>query len=138
VTAQEQALETIREAMTRDPAPFIALQFLGMLVPDALAPLRDGAEDDIIGRILSVPPAPEPVYWRREAGGGRRPGARKRPQVIAVGGPVGKVREVRRPHRDRSLFSRWMEGEIAWSPAVMGWTDDDPRVDQMREMGEYE
>lgn len=104
--ATDRAYAVVAEAMQRPSGleTLIALQYLGMLVPDALAPLRGmlPAQPTLVDRILSVPPAPDPV-----------------------GHLVGGQRE--------SLFARWMEGEVAWSPAVMGWADDDERADGYRD-----
>lgn len=133
-----RALAVVRRALQLPSQVelFVAMQYLSMLRDDALAPLREAdAQDDIIGRILSVPPAPEPAYAR----------PRRVPEMPAAtrawmetpetpGRPLasGRVRH-RVGGRRNSLFARWVEGEIEWSPAVMGWSDDDPRAEGWHE-----
>ncbi len=139
MTPRDHALRAVQEGLDRDPAMFVALAYLGMLVPDALAPLREGGgQDDIIGRILSVPPAPEPAYARvRVARPAQpRPAQRVRQQSLMGDGRVSRSKA--RQTRERSLFAQWMEGEVAWSPAVMGWDDDDVRADAMIGVDGYE
>ena len=141
---RERALEVIRIALLEQVELMVALQFTGMLVPDALKPLRESRPaDDLIARILSVPAVPDPDYAK--------------PRVIAVGGdPVREVYEQPRRRRPRpapslldvernnrqgtrivggtqgTLFARWVEGEIDLaSVSVMGWTSDDPRSEAM-------
>lgn len=137
--ARAQALDVIR-ARLGEPAGvelLIALQYCGMLRDDALAPLRaDDAETgaDLIGRILSVPPAPEPAYAQPAARMPERRRAVSVQDVEEIGRVIwaGRARHRVGGHRG-TLFARWMEGEIPWSPAVMGWDDDDPRADGYRD-----
>lgn len=153
--AREVALEVVRRAL-HEPGDrlelLVALQFCGMLKADALAELRASDPDaNIVERILSVPPAPEPVYaaqpqvrvvsphpedWRaREFA--REVTRATRTRRERVDPEIAMVRAAtvvgRKRTGERSLFSMWMEKEIEWTPAVFGWTDDDPRADAMRE-----
>ena len=127
-TPRDHALGVIREAIDRDPALFVALAYCGMLKDDALAPLRD---DDarLIERILSVPPAPSPVYERAP----RADAPRRRESVRVLSPscvpPIGGSGGSRVGGTRGSLFAQWIEGEVSWSPAVMGWADDDARAE---------
>lgn len=134
---RDHALAQIREALERDPALFVAMQYAGMLIPDALAPLRDD-DRGMIERILSVPPAPEPerviavggpigqVREYRARPEPRRPRSRHEPSLLGADGGPGRVRQTR---EQQAMFREWVEGQRAWSPEVMGWGADDARAE---------
>ncbi len=131
MTPRDHALHAVRDALDREPAVFVALQYLGLLVPDAMQPLRE-THDDIIGRILRVPAAPEPPSARperfRQTGEARTPiPTIHAPSPLVPGQRVSH--STRRADGGRSLFAQWIENEIEWSPAVMGWADDDVRAE---------
>lgn len=143
LTPRDHALAAIRAALERDPEVFIALQFCGMLVPDALAPLR--ADDvGLIERILSVPPAPDPnrviavggspVREYRARPEARRPRSRMERSTLVGAEGAGRVRQTREQQR---MFAEWVEGKRQWSPEIMGWARDDARAEG-HEDGRYD
>jgi hypothetical protein len=119
-----QALGVVHDALARDPAVFVALQYLGMLRDEALGELRDSRQPDIVERILSVPPAPEPAYARPAVVRERRSRAPALPSEIRAGTWQRAQRYGQGSRAQRQLFVDWMENRIEWSPAVMGWEDE--------------
>ena len=128
------ALGVVQRALERREGIelLVALQYVGALKDDALAALREADRaDDVVGRILSVPPAPEPVR--------AKPSARQRHEVIRRehGLNVERPAASRRERRQREMFSEWMDGRAEWCPAVMGWADDDERAEGWQD-GRYD
>lgn len=131
------ALQVVERALSESVELMVALQYLGMLQEDALAPLREiAAAVPIVERIAEVPAVPVSRQEIMEQQRARREMLRQRHTAPGVAYP----RFDRSPpsQKQASLFAEWVDGRIAWSPAVMGWASDDPRVDQARELGIYE
>ncbi len=132
-TPRDHALGVVRHALDVHVDLMVALQYLGMLTPDAMTVMQD-THDDIIGRILSVPAAPEPQYARPERFRQTRPARTPIPTIHAPSPLVPGQRVshgTRRVEGGRSLFAQWVDGEVDWSPEVMGWMADDARADGM-------
>ncbi len=112
----------MRDALERDASLFIALAYLGMLQPDALEPLRATREPDIVERILSVPPAPEPDYSRNlhahtVQAPTRKPRGRWHPNMERD----RPLADYGRGTHDPQAFVEFMEGKREFSPEIFGW-----------------
>lgn len=143
---RDHALAVIKESLEKDPQFLIALQYLGMLKDDALLPIKESSP--IVERIETIPPeihylrppdSFQEVYDRQTK---PEPYIPRQPSVESMAMRYRGERISRdnkspiHPQTGRTLFSMWVEKQIPWSPAVMGWDEDDPRVDAMyRETG---
>jgi hypothetical protein len=141
------AMQVVERALSEQVDLMVALHYLGMMAPDALAPLKEiAAAAPIVERMAAIPAAPigrqEIIAQQRQ----RREQIRARRAATSDVQPPGDVLAPplvygavsHRVGGTGSLFARWVDGEIAWSPAVMGWDEDDARVEQARELGLYD
>lgn len=122
-SARASALAVVRRGLREQAELLIALQWLGMLAPDALRELRE--EDAIVARIMSVPVQPEPATRKRPVRAPQERAAMRQAGRVAM----ARTRSPRVAGTDRTQFARWVEGEVEWSPAIMGWSADDPRAE---------
>jgi hypothetical protein len=116
---QHLAAEVVIDALKERPDLFIAMHYLGLIDATALvAPETTVLTQDA----LSLDPQADRVMVMAD-------------QIEPVAAPVRPLNQVvvdtarwrskrtRSPQQSRSAFARWVDGEIAYHPNVLGWDD---------------